>query len=189
MKIADQEQLGKKYIMMVAGEGQEPCNLCVFNGDREGCHKGLDNCTSYYKGYFAEVTPEQKKEIAQVNTPTDKAEKPLQGRKYDAGKPMYNLVPADALEEVVTVLTKGAIKYNEPIDQENWRLVDNPQSRYFSAAQRHLWADQRGDFIDDGEGGTDCYHLACAISSLLFKLQLRIEEERENNAKQAKQEN
>jgi hypothetical protein len=190
MKITDQRQyeiLGKKYIMMIADEEQDACSLCAFYDDPGGCQKGIDNCTSYCKGYFAEVTPEQKKEIAQVNTPTDKAQKHLQGRKYDAGKPMYNLVPADALEEVVMVLTKGAIKYNEPIDQENWRLVDNPQSRYFSAAQRHLWADQRGDFIDDGEGGTDCYHLACAISSLLFKLQLRIEEERENNAKQAKQ--
>lgn len=116
----------------------------------------------------------------QVNTEVDKTINPGQGRKYDAGKPMYNLIPADALEEVVMVLTKGAIKYNEPIDQENWRLVDNPQSRYFAAAQRHLWADKRGEFKDNGEGGTDCYHLACAISSLLFKLQLRIEEEKRN---------
>ena len=110
-----------------------------------------------------------------------KKQNPNQGRKYDAGKPMYNLIPADALEEVAKVLTAGAIKYNEPIDQENWRLVDNPQPRYFSAAQRHLWADQRGEFIDAGteeSPGTNCYHLACAITSLLFKLQLRIEQEK-----------
>jgi len=101
------------------------------------------------------------------------------GKKYDQGKPMYNLLPADALEEVVKVLTVGAIRYNEPIDQENWRLVDNPQTRYFAAAQRHLWADKRGEDIDAGteeHPGTDCYHLACAISSLMFKLQLKIEQ-------------
>lgn len=101
------------------------------------------------------------------------------GKKYDQGKPMYNLLPADALEEVVKVLTVGAIRYNEPIDQENWRLVDNPQTRYFAAAQRHLWADKRGEDIDAGTAehpGTDCYHLACAISSLMFKLQLKIEQ-------------
>lgn len=101
------------------------------------------------------------------------------GKKYDSGKPMYNLLPADALEEVVKVLTVGAIRYNEPVDQENWRLVSNPQSRYFAAAQRHQWADQRGEFIDkstETSVGTDCYHLACAITSLMFKLQLRIEE-------------
>jgi len=105
-------------------------------------------------------------------------EQPL-GKKYDQGKPMYNLLPADALEEVVKVLTVGAIRYNEPIDQENWRLVDNPQTRYFAAAQRHLWADKRGEDIDAGteeHPGTDCYHLACAISSLMFKLQLKIEQ-------------
>lgn len=101
------------------------------------------------------------------------------GKKYDAGKPMYNLLPADALEEVVKVLTVGAMRYNEPVDQENWRLVANPQTRYFAAAQRHQWADQRGEFIDkstETSTGTDCYHLACAIASLMFKLQLRIEE-------------
>jgi len=106
------------------------------------------------------------------------ASQPL-GKKYDQGKPMYNLLPADALEEVVKVLTVGAVRYNEPIDQENWRLVDNPQTRYFAAAQRHLWADKRGEDIDAGteeHPGTDCYHLACAISSLLFKLQLKIEQ-------------
>jgi hypothetical protein len=110
--------------------------------------------------------------------------KTTQGRKDDAGKPMYNLLPADALEEVVKVLTAGAIKYNEPIDQENWRLVSNPQSRYFAAAQRHLWADQKGEHIDSGEGGTNCYHLACAITSLLFKLQLRIEKDKQEKEHQ-----
>lgn len=110
--------------------------------------------------------------------PVDKALNPVQGRKYDAGKPMYNLIPADALEEVAKVLTAGAIKYNEPIDQENWRLVDNPQSRYFAAAQRHIWADKRGEEIDIDKGeskGTNCYHLACAIASLMFMLQLKLE--------------
>ena len=99
------------------------------------------------------------------------------GRKYDAGKPMYGLIPADALEEVVKVLTYGAMKYNEPIDQENWRHVPTPQPRYFNAAQRHLWADKRGEEIDSESG---LYHLAHAISSLMFKLQLKIEESRKD---------
>ena len=65
---------------------------------------------------------------------------PAPGRKYDKGKNLYNLIPPHALDEVVKVLTFGAVKYNEPIDQENWRLVSNPEQRYFAAAQRHLWA-------------------------------------------------
>lgn len=166
------ENQGKVY-MLKGGTIDECCTRCVLQRTRE-CNTAP--CTDIQNGYFVEV-----KTPAQVNTAVDKTTTPVQGRKYDAGKPMYNLLPADALEEVVMVLTKGAIKYNEPIDQENWRLVENPQARYFAAAQRHLWADKRGEFKDNGEGGTDCYHLACAISSLLFKLQLRIEEERKNN--------
>jgi hypothetical protein len=105
---------------------------------------------------------------------------PKAGTKYDSGKPMYNLIPADALEEVVKVLTAGAKKYNEPINEENWRKVPDLQHRYFAAAQRHIWADKRGLDIDldDGDSkGTNCYHLACAIASLMFMLQDKIEKE------------
>ena len=130
------------------------------------------------------------KSIKEFDFVEEKKKNPLMGRKYDSGKPMYNLLPADALEEVVKVLTAGALKYNEPIDQENWRLVDNPQSRYFSAAQRHIWADKRGEQIDidkvnpDGSisKGTNCYHLACAIASLMFMLQLKMEKQNDGNS-------
>jgi Domain of unknown function (DUF5664) len=101
---------------------------------------------------------------------------PELGRKYDNGKPMYALLPSEALEEVVKVLTYGAVKYNEPCDQENWRYVSNPHFRYFNATQRHLWANKRGE-ITDSESGL--YHLAHAISSQLFMLQLLIEEQRD----------
>lgn len=107
------------------------------------------------------------------------------GKKYDAGKPMYALVPANALEEVTKVLTAGAVKYNEPLSEENWRKVDSPFFRYYSAAMRHMESDRRGEMIDvdktnpDGSisKGTDCYHLACAVASLMFMLQLRMEAE------------
>lgn len=122
-----------------------------------------------------------------VSPSVETQEKPPEapaGRKYDLGKPMYALVPVNALEEVVKVLTAGAIKYNEPLDEENWRKVDNPYFRYFSAAQRHMAADRKGELIDEDKvnpdgslsKGTDCYHLACAVASLMFMLQLRMEE-------------
>lgn len=128
--------------------------------------------------------------IADVTTPVTNSysfQKPPEvpaGKKYDAGKPMYALMPVDAEEEVIKVLTAGALKYNEPISEENWRKVDNPMFRYYSAARRHMQADRRGELIDidkvnpDGSisKGTDCYHLACAIASLMFMLQLKIEE-------------
>jgi len=87
---------------------------------------------------------------------------------------MYNLLPAHALDEVVKVLTYGAVKYNEPIDQENWRLVQNPEQRYFAACQRHLWAIRRGE-LEDQESGI--LHYAHAITSLMFLLQLELEKE------------
>lgn len=99
---------------------------------------------------------------------------PAPGRKYDKGKNLYNLIPPHALDEVVKVLTFGAVKYNEPIDQENWRLVSNPEQRYFAAAQRHLWAIRRGEPIDPESGIS---HYAHAITSLLFLLQLELEKE------------
>lgn len=96
-----------------------------------------------------------------------------EGRKYDSGKPMYNLLPADALEEVVKVLTYGAVKYNEPIHEENWRKVDHPEQRYFAAMQRHVWATRKGE-MNDPESGIS--HYAHAITSLLFLLQKQIEQ-------------
>lgn len=111
--------------------------------------------------------------VKQSDGNQDHEEKPfVQGRKYDSGKPMYNLLPAHALEEVVKVLTYGAMKYNEPIDQENWRLVENPQQRYFAACQRHLWAIRRGE-LNDPESSIS--HYAHAITSLMFLLQLELE--------------
>ena len=144
-----------------------------------------DKCPDNSEGLICDKEENKTKRWVEItgsesyNTPEVESVVKPQGVKHDSGKPMYNLLPADALEEVVKVLTVGAIRYNEPVDQENWRLVSNPQSRYFAAAQRHQWADQRGEFIDkstETSAGTDCYHLACAITSLMFKLQLRIEE-------------
>ena len=112
-----------------------------------------------------------------VEAEVEPSAKPLEasvGRKYDAGKPRYDLIPADALEEVAKVLTAGAVKYAP----ENWRYVEDPQNRYFSAAQRHMWATKRGEEMDVGTEeapGTGCWHDACAIASLMFKLQLKIE--------------
>lgn len=96
-----------------------------------------------------------------------------EGRKYDSGKPMYNLIPADALEEVVKVLTYGSLKYNEPAHEENWRKVDHPEQRYFAAMQRHVWATRKGE-MNDPESGIS--HYAHAITSLLFLLQKQIEQ-------------
>lgn len=98
-----------------------------------------------------------------------------EGRKADAGKARWDLVPYLALSRVVDVLTFGARKYAP----ENWRQLSEPRRRYFAAAMRHLIAWWRGERIDPESG---LPHLACAISSLLFLLEREEEEARDDAA-------
>lgn len=98
----------------------------------------------------------------------------MNGKKYDGGKPRYDLVPPMALEEMVKVLTFGAEKYAP----DNWRLVDGWQWRYFAAAQRHLWAWQRGEKVDPETGLS---HLAHASCCLYFMLELDMVGEHDAN--------
>jgi len=83
------------------------------------------------------------------------------GRKFDGGKPMYGLLPPKALRATVDVLTFGAQKY----EVDNWKYVDNSLSRYFDAAQRHLWDWKEGEQFDPESG---MHHLAHAICCLMF---------------------
>jgi hypothetical protein len=87
------------------------------------------------------------------------------GRKDDAEKPRWDLVPWDALGVVVAVLTFGARKYAPG----NWRVVPEARRRYFAAAQRHLtawWAGARRD------PETGLHHLGHACCCVLFLLAL-----------------
>ena len=88
------------------------------------------------------------------------ADKPL-GVKFDNQKPQWSLVPSAAMEEIVDVLTYGANKYSP----DNWKYVDNHDTRYFNAAMRHLWAWRQGE-KDDSESHKS--HLAHAACCLLF---------------------
>jgi hypothetical protein len=83
------------------------------------------------------------------------------GRKFDGGKLQYGLVPPNALEATVEILTFGAEKY-EP---DNWKKVLDAKRRYFDAAQRHLWAWKSGEQNDQETGKN---HLAHALCCLMF---------------------
>ena len=86
------------------------------------------------------------------------------GIKYDNNKPDYSLIPPHALDDVANVLTYGAQKY----DRNNWLELDNLNERYFAAAQRHMWAIQRGETHDDETG---IHHSAHAICCMMFMLE------------------
>ena len=91
---------------------------------------------------------------------------PTQGIKFDSEKNRYDLIPPYALDEVARVLTYGANKYSPG----NWRHVDNAESRYYAASQRHLWAFARGEEFDPESGIS---HIAHAITSLFFLYDLK----------------
>ena len=90
------------------------------------------------------------------------------GRKDDAGKPRWSLLPHKEIEEVVRVLMYGARKYGA----DNWREVEDGRRRYYDAAMRHLMAYRQGDWTDDESG---LAHLAHAVASLLFIMALERE--------------
>lgn len=87
------------------------------------------------------------------------------GRKDDAEKPRYDLIPFNALAQVVGVLTYGAQKYAP----ENWRKVEGWRWRYLGAALRHVSQWARGERVDPESGHP---HLAHALCCLLFLAEL-----------------
>ena len=94
------------------------------------------------------------------------------GKKYDGGKPIMSLIPADIELEVAKVMTFGANKYGP----ENWRKLDNLSDRYMSALMRHTNAMRRGELRDDESG---LLHSAHAICCLMFIGQIQCEAENE----------
>lgn len=88
------------------------------------------------------------------------------GSKHDSGKPLMGAVPPNVLLAVARVLTFGAEKYG----RDNWRQVENAETRYLDAALRHINAYQRGEAADPESGES---HLAHAVCSLMFMLEMQ----------------
>ena len=85
------------------------------------------------------------------------------GKKYDTGKPMYNLIPVNAESELVDVLTFGAEKYGP----NNWRNIDNLTDRYIAATMRHLASYRKGEKIDRESGKHHLAHAMCCLAFIL----------------------
>lgn len=87
-----------------------------------------------------------------------------EGRKYDTGKPMWNLLPLKTLEQVVEILTFGAEKYGA----NNWQNVTPFNERYYAAMMRHIAAWQGGEVFDRESGKSHLAHAACCLMFLMW---------------------
>lgn len=85
-----------------------------------------------------------------------------EGTKHDNDKLRYDLIPADAREEVAKVYTFGANKYND----RNWEK-GLMYHRPYGAVHRHISAWWMREDLDDE---THIHHLAHAICELEFLL-------------------
>lgn len=86
------------------------------------------------------------------------------GRKFDAEKPRWDLLPWKPLNEVAKVLTFGARKYAD----DNWKKVPRARKRYLAAALRHLAAWGDGERNDPETGLNHLAHAACCVLFLAW---------------------
>ncbi len=88
----------------------------------------------------------------------------MTGRKDDAEKPRYDLIPFESLHEIVRVLTFGVRKY----EADNWKLVEGARGRYLAACLRHLTSWAQGEKNDPETGINHLAHAGCCILFLLW---------------------
>ena len=86
------------------------------------------------------------------------------GRKDDAWKPRWSLVPWAQVGDIVKVLTNGAEKYND----NNWKKVSEPIDRYTSAMMRHITAWASGEETDKEWGLPHLAHAGCCLLFLMW---------------------
>lgn len=91
------------------------------------------------------------------------------GEKFDYGKPRVDLLPPRALLAVGSVLGFGAEKYGK----DNWKEVENLDSRYNAAGLRHQLQHMAGERLDRE---SNLPTLAHAICCLMFRLEIELAE-------------
>ena len=83
------------------------------------------------------------------------------GVKDDKEKLCWSLLPFDALEPIVKIVTLGAKKYTP----DNWRRVE--RHRYEDAMMRHYAAFKQGEALDPETGLSHLAHMACNVLFLV----------------------
>lgn len=85
--------------------------------------------------------------------------------KLDAGKPRFDLIPADPLIELASLFGLGGVKYGDRCWEEGMSW-----GRVFGAMCRHTWKWWRGETHDEIDGQ---HHLIAVIwcAMVLFEYQ------------------
>ena len=86
----------------------------------------------------------------------------LGGRKDDAAKDRFELLPSDALRAIAVILTFGAAKYGD----RNWEK-GMKWSRVYGALQRHLNDWWQGEALDAETGKSHLAHAGCCLLFLI----------------------
>lgn len=81
--------------------------------------------------------------------------RPNEGLRFNAGKLRYDLLPADGLEDLVKVYTKGAEKYAP----RNWELGMD-WSKCYASLMRHVQEWAKGNDLDEETGLPHMAHAA-----------------------------
>jgi len=89
---------------------------------------------------------------------------PDQALKKDMGKLRWDLVPLEAIEGLVKVLTFGAQKYED----NGWKGLKNDQERIHGAVMRHYAALRKGQTIDEESGLPHLDHMMCNLMFLKY---------------------
>ena len=88
------------------------------------------------------------------------------GIKFDGGKARPSLVPPVAMYHVIDVFEYGARKYAP----DNWKIVDNAETRYLDALLRHVEAYRLGEYYAKD---SKLPHLAHVVANALMLMELR----------------
>lgn len=95
-----------------------------------------------------------------------------EAKKFDDGKPRYDLIPHEGLDAVARILAHGAETYGE----RNWEQ-GLKWGRIYAALMRHLWKWWSGEKIDSDSGMPHLWHAACNIFFLVVHEQRGIGED------------
>ena len=86
----------------------------------------------------------------------------MEGRKDDQGKLRMDLLPADVIEALATILTDGADRYGD----RNWEQ-GMAWSRPYAALLRHIFAWWQGENQDPDSGRPHSWHALCCMAFLV----------------------